>query len=207
MVLALLLFIAGCSSLEDQLYQTLEEVVSKEKGFEKQQKPLAELEVKEKELFDEMMQLGMKEFDQITDLADQALENLNKREQLLASEQKAMDNSKKEFNKMSNYIKKINDDEVKEKVQKLYQLMEERYESHEQLIVAYEELIEEDRKIYEMVKDKDLELEQLTSQIDEANQALESVNEVSDQFNKQTDTFNELKLELYEEIGMKVKGE
>ncbi len=204
-ILVLLLLLTGCSSVEDKLYKTLETAVSIEKEFDKHQKSLTALEVKEKELFDKMLTLGMKEFEQITKLADEALENLNQREELVKKEQDVMAKSRKEVTKAKNYIDKINDDRVKEKALQVYEITDERFESHAQLVTAYEQLTIEDRKIYELMKEKELELEQLTEQIDRANEALENVKAASDEFNKQTETFNEMKIQLYKEAGIKVK--
>ena len=74
--------LSGCSpspSPEENIYQTMEETAVKEADFEKYQQPLTELEKKEKALFDEMMDFGMKDFEKISELADRALVNLDKK--------------------------------------------------------------------------------------------------------------------------------
>ena len=73
----------GCSSPHDSIYQTLEETAVIEKDFNKQQNSIAELETDEKSLFDEITALGMKDFEKATKLADEALKNLDKREEYI----------------------------------------------------------------------------------------------------------------------------
>ncbi|RST75345.1 hypothetical protein D4T97_008850 [Siminovitchia acidinfaciens] len=201
-VLASTALFSACGSPEEQIHKNLEETVVIEKDFEKQQKALMKLEEKEKALFDKMMKLGMKKFDEISSLADDALANLDKREELLAKEEEAMAASKKEFEKINDLIDKLKDDRLKEKAKELQGIMNQRYESHEQLIKAYKDVIKEDRKIYELVKNKDLKFEDLESQIDAANQAQEEVLRANERFNKFTEKFNEEKEKLYRETGI-----
>ncbi|WP_313428852.1 YkyA family protein [Siminovitchia terrae] len=195
-------FISACGSPEEQIHKSLEETVVLEKDFEKQQKPLMKLEKEEKSLFDEMMNLGMKKFDEIVSLSDKALTNLDKREELLAKEEEAMAASKKEFDKIDGLIGKLKDDQLKGKAKELQELMNQRYDSHKQLVKAYNEAIKQDRKVYELMKDKELKLETLESQIESANQVQEDIQAANELFNKLTDQFNEGKEKLYKEAGI-----
>ncbi|RWR12403.1 YkyA family protein [Siminovitchia fortis] len=201
-LLASATLLSACGTPEEQIHKSLEETVVLEKDFEKQQKPLMKLEKEEKSLFDEIMNLGMKKFDEIVALSDKALANLDKREELLAKEEKAMAASKKEFDNIDHLIDKLKDDQLKGKAKELKKLMNRRYDSHEQLVKAYREAIKEDRKIYEMMKDKELKLEDLEAQIETANNVQEEVLKASEQFNKFTDQFNEEKEKLYKEAGI-----
>lgn len=201
-LLASATLLSACGTPEEQIHKSLEETVVLEKDFEKQQKPLMKLEEEEKKLFDDIMQLGMKKFDEITSLSDKALANLDKREELLAKEEKAMSASKKEFDKIDNLIDKLKDDQLREKAKELQKLMIQRYESHELLVEAYKKVIKEDRKIYELMKDKELKLENLEAQIEAANKVQEEVLAASEEFNKFTEEFNEEKGKLYKEAGI-----
>ncbi|ONK23721.1 hypothetical protein BLX87_09150 [Bacillus sp. VT-16-64] len=195
--------LASCGSPEKKIYKTLEETVSIEKDFESQQKPMAELEEKETEIFNEMMKLGMKQMDKVTELSDKALNNLKKREEYLKKEEKAIAASKKEFEKVKETIPSLEDEPLKEKANQLEQLMAERYDAHVKLSKAYKATIKEDRKLYEMMKNKDLKLEELEQQIAASNKAREQVIEANKEFNEYTKKFNEEKSAFYKEADLK----
>ncbi|MEH6905342.1 YkyA family protein, partial [Neobacillus drentensis] len=72
----LIVIIAGCTKEKtpvEKMYDVLEKVVSAEKVFEEQQNPLVTLEKREKEIYDQIIKLGMKEYDQIVKLSDEAV--------------------------------------------------------------------------------------------------------------------------------------
>ena len=101
--------LSGCSpspSPEENIYQTMEETAVKEADFEKYQQPLTDLEKEEKALFDEMMDFGMKDFEKISELADQALVNLDKREEMMKEEKAVLDASQEEFKNTANRNRK-----------------------------------------------------------------------------------------------------
>lgn len=73
--------LTGCISNEsstEKLYQVLENVVDAEKEFEEQQEPLVELERQEKEIYNEIMTLVMKQHEKIVTLSDEALSIIEK---------------------------------------------------------------------------------------------------------------------------------
>ncbi|MBS4177276.1 YkyA family protein [Lederbergia citrea] len=205
MVFVFSFIISGCASPEESIYETVEATAVKEENFDKQQEPLAELEAAEKSLFDKIMALGMKEFDQITKLADEALVNLDKREEFMKKEKESLDASKEELNKATEEINKIKDNELKKQAEEMQQLMNNRYKTHEQLYSAYLSGLSEDRKIYQLIKDKNLKMEDLTDQIEKANQAYESVFELNSQFNEQTEKLNEAKIKFYKNAGINIE--
>lgn len=193
---------ASCGSPEKKIFKTLEETVAIEQDFENQQKPMTKLEEKEKEIFRDMMALGMKQFDKITELADEALNNLDKRAEYLKKEEEAIAASKKEFEKVKGAVPKLKDEKLVERAKQLEKLMNERYDAHVELSKAYNEAIKEDRKLYKMMKNKDLKLEELEQQIDASNKAQEKVIEANKQFNKFTKKFNEEKSVFYKAAGI-----
>ena len=201
----LLIFMAACTSPENTIYEVMEATAKKEDGFEKQQEPLAKLEADEKAIFDEIMDLGMKEFDEITKLADEALANLDEREELIKKEKQSIDESREEFKKATEEFNKIKDEKLKEEADHLQSLMNNRYETHNTLYELYLQGLEEDRKIYELIKKDDLQMEELSAQIDTTNQVYESIIKENSQFNEQTEQFNEAKLQFYKNAGIQIK--
>ncbi|WP_062105262.1 YkyA family protein [Bacillus niameyensis] len=204
LMIILIMMMTACSSPEDNIYQIIEETAVKEVDFEKQQEPMKELEIKEKELFDQIMELGMKELDEIQQLADDALANLDEREKLLTKEQEAINQSKEEFEKASTEISKIKDDKLKNEALELDKLMKTRFNAYESLNEAYLNGLAEDRKIYDMVKKEDLKLEDLEKQIEASNKAYEAVLISNEEFNEATEKFNAAKLDFYKAAGFKI---
>ena len=113
--------------------------------------------------------------------------------------------AKKEFTKFSGEIEKIKDEKLKAQATELQALMNKRYGSHDQLFEAYSNGLNEDRKIYEMIKDEDLMLEDLELQIETTNAIYESVFEANTQFNQLTEEFNDAKIKFYEEFGINIE--
>lgn len=207
-IFAIAVIASGCtSSPTESIYQTLEETAVKEKEFQLQQGPLADLEKAENELFDEILTLGMKEFDEISKLADEAMANLDEREKLLKKEKESLDASKEAFKKAEEEITKLKDEKLNKQASELQSLMKKRYESYEKLYNTYNKGIAEDRKIYEMIKDKELKMEDLQTQIDATNKAYENVFEANNEFNELTEKFNEAKVNFYKESGIQLEDE
>ncbi|HEY4552122.1 MAG TPA: YkyA family protein [Bacillaceae bacterium] len=201
------MIIAGCSSPEENIYSILEETAVKEKDFENQQKPLAGLEEQEKKLFDQIMALGMKDFEKINTLTDEALENLDKREELIDKEQAAIEASKKEFEKLDGSITKLKEEDLKKQAADLQDLMDKRFKSHDALYSSYKKGLEEDRKLYKLLQDKDLKLEQLESQIASSNKAYESIFKANKEFNELTALYNDAKTKFYQNSGINIENQ
>ncbi|KYD04411.1 YkyA family protein [Heyndrickxia sporothermodurans] len=197
--------LAGCQeSPEEKIYRILEKTVSKEKEFNKQQKPLKELESQEKKIFDKIINLGMNDMDKIVKLSDSALENLAKRQERMDVEQESILSSKKEFSKMKPQINKIEAKKVKTEAIKLYHLMQERYKAHDQLYTAYNQGIDTNNKLYKMLKTENLSMDDLEKQIALTNQAYSEVLKMNKLFNDRTKEFNESKMEFYQDAHIKI---
>ncbi|WP_163103152.1 YkyA family protein [Peribacillus alkalitolerans] len=210
LLLVITFTISGClnkTSPEENLLTLLENIVKNEKVFEKQQVPLTKLEEQEKVLYDKIIQLGMKEFDQIVKLSDEAIVNANKREEAMKKERESIQSSEEEFKKIDSIIKEIEDKETKKQAKELKKLMETRYAAHEQLFDSYMESIQKDITVYEQFKKEDLTLEELQKHIDEVNASYDEVMKTNDIYNKATDEYNREKMTFYKQAGLKVKVE
>jgi hypothetical protein len=190
--------LTGCKVVpEEKIYDIMEQTVVKEKDFEKQQKPLTELESKEKKIFEEIMDLGMKDMEQMTKLANLALDNLKERKEKMELEQKSMIASKKEFSKIEDPIEKIESKQLKKEAQDLFQLMEKRYAFHDRLYEAYNKGIETNIQLYKLLMKKDVSMDDLENQIEITNKAYSEVLKMNEQFNEQTKKFNDEKKKFY----------
>ncbi|MEH7387824.1 YkyA family protein [Bacillus sp. JJ1521] len=206
-LISLVFLLMGCTggpSPGEQIYETLEKVVTVEKDFEEQQDPLVDLEKKEKELYDQILTLGMKEFDQIVTLSNEALTIVADRETRINNEHESINASKKEFQKIDSFISEIKEDSLKEEANALVSLMNERYESYEELYSSYIEAIGHDKKLYEMFQNEKLTLDELEQQINLINGTYEKVVAANEEFNKLTDQYNNAKVSFYKNAGLEV---
>ncbi|WP_394136975.1 YkyA family protein [Cytobacillus oceanisediminis] len=202
------IFLTGCMNQptpEEKIYEVLENVVAEEKTFEEQQDPLVNLEKKEKELYDKIIALGMKEFDEITKLSDEASSIVDQRKDHMEKEQESIQASKEEFETLLPIIKEIEDKKLQEKSKELYEIMMDRYKIHDVLYKDYTEALEYDKELYAMFKKEDLSLEQLEEQISKINDMYENILDSNKQFNEKTKEYNEAKLAFYKEAGLQIK--
>ncbi|MEQ6377291.1 YkyA family protein [Bacillaceae bacterium S4-13-56] len=207
MMLAIPAVLIGCSNepnAEEEIYNHLENAVTQEEGFKEQQQPLIELEQQEKDLYDQIIDLGMNDFEQIKTLSQEAINLIEQREVKLELEKASIDSAKQEFDKIEQYISDLETDEQKEKVNQLKTAMENRYKAYNDLHDAYASSMELDKELYTMLQKEDLEKEELEQQIDKINASYDQVNELNSTFNNLTKEYNEAKREFYESTDLNV---
>ncbi|MDF2039529.1 YkyA family protein [Cytobacillus oceanisediminis] len=202
--------LTGCMNSpdpEEKMYDVLENVVAKEKDFEKQQEPLVKLEKREKELYDKIINLGMKDFEEIKKLSDEASSIVEQRVTHMEKEQESIQASKKEFESLSPIIEEIEDQKLKDKAKELYEIMMDRYKIHDTLYEDYSKATQLDKELYAMFKKEDLTLEQLEDQVSKINDMYEKILVSNKQFNEKTKEYNEAKLDFYKEAGLEINTE
>ena len=199
------LFLTGCvfgPSAEEEISKVLDATVEQEQGFVESQEPIKALEQEEKEIFNTIMGLSMEEFDQIKALAEEAMANLEQREEYLVAESDSIEEAQNEFNAIKDYVEDIDDEALRSHVEEMIQLMNQRYELHNELIVKYKEAIELDRELYTLLQDEELAIEGLEAQIEKVNAQYDETIKLNEEFNNITDQYNELKSEFYTMAGI-----
>lgn len=203
------LVLSGCMNKQspaEEMFNKLEEVVQIEKTFEAQQTPLIELEKKEKEIYQSIIELNMQEYDEVVRLADEAITITEKRKEHINKERESMNESKAAFEMIPDIVDEIDEVELKEKATNLYNLMQDRYKIHEELYNAYSDGLVNDIQLYNLFKDKELKIEQLGEQINKVNAAYEKVIDLNNTFNEVTEEYNQKKLEFYEAAGIEINN-
>ncbi|SDL78710.1 YkyA family protein [Sediminibacillus halophilus] len=205
----LLVVLAACNSqsTEEKMYEHLEEAVSQEDGFAEQQQPLVELEQQEKELYNEIISLGMEEFDQVKELSEEALGLIDKREERLNAEKESIESAKKEFDNVKPLVDELEDDNVQTTAKEMISVMDEREQAYQALNEAYHSALEQDRKLYQMLQQEDLKEDDLRSQIDRINENYDNVIAANETFNEKTEAYNQLKQDFYEQAELNVEYE
>jgi hypothetical protein len=204
--LAAVVLVSGCfnkKSTVEKMYDVLESVVSSEKVFEEQQDPLVLLEKKEKALYDQIIGLGMKQYDQIVKLSDEALKLTDERKDRMEKETKSINKSKQKFNEVANLKENLDKPELRKTANELYDTMIKRYQAHDELYKEYMEGIKADQELYQMFKNKNLPLSALEDQVTKLNNIYEKIYAVNENFNKLTEEYNAKKMTFYKEAGFK----
>jgi len=202
-LLFVIVILFGCfSRTEEKIYKKLEEVVKLEEEFKNVQKPLNKLEKKEKRLYEQIVDLGYKEHDKLIELADEAIEISNQRQEYLNEERKSIVTASEKFESVKKQIDKLESQELKKDGLELYAIMEKRYKVYHQLFVQYSKAIQKDKNLYEAFKDKNMRLENLQEKIDDLNRVYKQVYLLNDQFNDLTKKYNEKKLAFYRKAGL-----
>lgn len=202
------MIISGCMNTNtpvERIYDVLERVVASEVEFENQQDPLVDLEKKEKEIYDKIISLGMKEFEEVYKLSDEAAKIVDQRQEHMLKEEESIKASEKEFKSLEPLIEEIDDPKLKKLSQDLFHCMMDRYDIHTEIFQNYSKAVQLDKELYAMFKEEDLQLTQLEDQINKINEAYGNIINANKNFNEKTKQYNELKLSFYNESGLDVK--
>ncbi|MEH7076068.1 YkyA family protein [Neobacillus drentensis] len=205
LIFGLLIIFAGCSKEKtpvDKMYTVLEKVAAAEQEFEEQQDPLVTLEKKEKGIYDQIIELGLKEYDQIVKLSDEALLLADQRKEHMEKETHSIKQSQKEFNKVAKIKDQFEDKALTKLGDELYKIMMERYQAHDVLYIEYNEALKNDKELYLMFKNKDLPLEDLEVQVNKLNETYQKVYEANERFNTLTEQYNDKKTSFYKHAGL-----
>ncbi|MFP7494227.1 YkyA family protein [Terribacillus saccharophilus] len=195
------------ASPEEQVYNHLEETVSLESGYVDQQDSLTDLEKKEQDLYNDILQLGDDGMDEIKSKSQEAIDLISQRRDALAKEKESLDEAEAEFKEVDSIIDDLESEDAKEKARTLYDTMEARYGAYDQLHEAYSKALDEDNSLYEMFQQEDVTQDELTAQIEKINASYEDIEAANAEFNKQTEAFNEQKQQFYEAAGLNVASE
>ncbi|MBP1948747.1 YkyA family protein [Virgibacillus litoralis] len=205
-ILAILTACSGASTSE-QIYDHLEKAVELEDTFVKQQDPIVELEKKEQEIYSQIIDLGMNEFEQIKELSNQAIENIEKRKEKIELEKESIAASKEEFTKIESMIEDLEQEDAQKNAKEMYSVMTDRYNAYDKLYQAYSETLKLEKDLYTMLQKEDLEQETLTKHITKVNDSYQQVIAANETFNERTTEYNALKEEFYSAAGIDAEYE
>ncbi|WP_227001773.1 YkyA family protein [Virgibacillus necropolis] len=205
-VIALLSACSGASTSE-KIYDHLEEAVTLEEAFEKQQDDIVKLEKKEQELYSQIIDLSMDEFDKIKSISQEAISVIEKRKEKIKLEKESIDASKEEFKKIEGLIEDLEEKKAKDRATKMYDVMMDRFDAYDKLNDAYTESLKLEKELYKMLQEEDLKQETLTEHIKKINDSYKKVLEANENFNTFTEKYNQLKKEFYESANIEVNYE
>ncbi|WLR43291.1 YkyA family protein [Bacillus carboniphilus] len=187
-----------------EIYDIFEQVVAIEKGFQEEQEPRVELEKKENEIYNNLVELGNDQQEQIEELSDKALTNISKREEILQSEIDSIEESKEEFSKVEDKIDEIEEEDQTDQLQKTIDIMNQRYEVHDSLATHYREVLKLEEELYNLFKQEDAAIEEIDDVLQKINGKYKEIIEDNQLFNDYTQQYNEAKMNFYEMIDLQV---
>ena len=188
-LLILIVGLTGClnnSSPEEKIYDTLEEVASLEKDFKEQQEPLQKLEEEDNEIYGKIIQLGMKELEEIQALSNDAIEGIEKRKDLMEKEKAAINNAKERFKDIDGQIKELEDTSLQTEANNLKEIRTNRFDAYDELHNYYTTSLKQETELYELFKEKDAAKEDLEAKIEEINKTYNSLMDSNKRFNELT---------------------
>lgn len=196
-----ILTLAGCMK-ENGTMQDLTNSLAKmhqfEKDYEVNQQGIQVLEQKEQQLFEELMNHSKKEHVLIREKMTEAQKSIEKRMELFAIEQQAMQNAEQLIKPFAILVKDAEGltDEEKEI---LLTKVKNRYEAYRQFATNYTKLMEEQAILYSLLLDSETTDEQLVKQINHVNEQVAFVKESIENFNEKTKLMNAIKKQLIKE--------
>ncbi len=209
-ILVVIIGLSGClnnSSPEEKIYETLEEVAALEEDFQKQQEPLQKLEEEDNELYGKIIQLGMKEIEEIQSLSNDAIEGIEERKELMKKEKAAISEAKDRFKDFNDQIKDLEDESLKTKANELNDTMTNRYDEYDELYKHYTKSLTQENELYTLLKKEDVTKDELQKQIEAINETYNSLMTSNDKFNDLTNEYNEQKITFYKSAKLDVYTE
>ncbi|WEG11752.1 YkyA family protein [Pullulanibacillus sp. KACC 23026] len=200
-----LLFIGGCSkqaSPAEQAYTDMEKAAHEEKTFNDQQKPLIQEEQKEQNLYNEIMALDMKHFDQISAKSEEALKSIKKRRTLIMKEKESIDQAEKVFEKAVPLLKEVKTGKSATYAKALINDMSNRKSAFQTLYKDYSDSLDQETALFNLLKTKNLTVEKLQAQLDKVNNSYKKINTDKDKFNNSTNQFNQDKKNFYKSMNI-----
>lgn len=208
-VLGIIIVLTACNgpSVQEEIFDHLEESVYLEAEFEELQDEIVALETKEQEIYSQIQDLEKEEFEEMEQLSEEAIESIKERSSLVISEKESIGASQEEFEKVKELIEKLDEQEMKDKAEEMYSVMMDRYESYDLLHETYIETLKQEEDLYLLFQNEDLDQEELSEQITLINDSYEKILEENETFNENTVAYNTLKEEFYDVANLDVEFE
>lgn len=193
--------LASCShNVHDKIFAHLDAALEIEQEFIESQEKLNELEERDMEIYDALMELDAVDEGRLQSLTDEALQNVSERMKLLEEERNSIIQSKEEFQKIEPLIEEVEKDAIKEKLENLFQTMMERYEAYDEVYETYVESLYLTENLYNHFKNE-AAYTVLYETLEEVNRSYEKLFKANDKFNVLTKQYNRLKQEYYDMMG------
>ncbi|MFB7121804.1 YkyA family protein [Bacillus tropicus] len=199
--------LGGClgAKPEEELYVAFEKAADQEKALSDDIKKLEQLETKEQELYNQIIQKGKENNEEAITQIEQAVANVNEREKVLNNEANVLEKAKKEATSVFNYINKIEDEKLQKQAKIVADAYENRYEAFLKMKESYKKSLIIERQLYEKLKDKETKLKEIGENVKDYNVLSEETLKEKEKFNQYTIEYNKEKLSFYKGAKIKIK--
>lgn len=203
-IILLSIFITACNKNEDsvteEINEHIEDTVEIELQFEESQEKISKLEEEDEEIYEEIIQLGSEDYDEIVELSEQAVKLLEERTEIVELEKESIEAAKEEFIKIEPLIEEVDNDGQKDNIQKMYDSMIARYDSYDDVYDNYMNSVRLTKELYVLLKDEEFQENEVYGLISDVNDSYDDVADAFETFNKETSSFNHLKQIYYEDV-------
>ncbi|MFD1066097.1 YkyA family protein [Oceanobacillus locisalsi] len=201
-----LFIIAACSSKssEEQIHDHLEEAIELEEDYETHQQEIQELEQQEQDIYSQIVELDMEQFEEIQQLSDEAISVVEQKQEKLVEERESIESSQEEFGEIESIISDLEDDNVQQEAENMYDIMGERYTTYFDLNDTYQASVDQEKELYEMLQLEEIEQDEVTNHLEALNENYESIIALNESFNQLTADYNEAKRTFYEDSDLNV---
>lgn len=200
MLIVILLQACNMWAPEKEMVNLFEQVAKYESNINQHQKELVRLERKQVALYNDMMELGMKQAVQVTKLAKKAETIIEQREQQLEAEYRNMKKATRQMQKANEYVPQLHDPTLKQRLLRLIHVTEKRYASYEKLYVHYHTALAAEKELYRLLEQQNVTLAALQAQVEHINNAYQKMFDANEQFNEYTKQYNQEKKRLHDEL-------
>ncbi|WP_071459292.1 YkyA family protein [Bacillus massilinigeriensis] len=188
----------------EKIHSILEETAIIEKSLEKLQRSLVDLERKDSKAFKKIIALEKGGKERIV-LSNEAIGISDKRKELVEKEREYIEKAQRKFNSAKANMDKLTDPDLKKAAVNLSKSMNDRYDSHQKLYEYYLNGLQHDKKLYGLLKKKNISVSRLEKEVKEVNDAYKTVMEMNDAFNEATKKYNSEKKTFFRKAGWKIK--
>lgn len=202
-ILFTIMMISGCSNDKKilmKVHELLEQTVEIEEELKQNEKKMIVLEQKDEKLYDEIINLGTDNHDEITELSKEAIELLDDRLKYLELEKSILIESRETFAEIEPLINKIKKDEQREQLEKMTQTMMRRYEEYGNVYDHYTNSIQLTKEMYAQFQKESILWSELYEIFDIVNESYEKTLQANELFNEETVLYNQLKEEYYKTL-------
>lgn len=203
----LLLFVTGCVDRELNVVESMLEHIEGSAKMEDnllKEKELLELKGEENAIFQEIVSLEIGNKEENERLTNEAIEIAKKRLFLAKEELELLKKAYTEFEKTKIISLELKKEETKKQYKKVSDLMEIRVKKQEDVYNLYVKTTNLDIELYRLLKEEDLNLEEIETQIEKINESYELLKKELDDFNSKTEQYNEERKKLYQLVDLKI---
>lgn len=204
LVLLLSLFLlTGCGDKsKDKAIAILNDYMTIEQQFDAILKNIVELENKDQQMYQEILNQGKKNSKQAESSIAIALDTVEERKAAIEQSKIVLQSADQEFNSLEQVIKKIKNVSDKKHGQKLLDLFNARNKIFDDLYSQYMTGLNLDKELFQMLGDDKSHLKEINQQIAKRNLAFDEVSKSMTEFNRVSELFQQEIMSFLNTIGI-----